>query len=216
METKDFVKKEWVLLVLMIIPFIMIALFWDDFPAKIPTHWNFSGEIDQYTSKEIGLFLVPGLNIIFYIMFYLLPRIDPRKGNYKLFRTSYNILRHSIIGFLFLMFILLFFSGLGHELNIGFIVINLTLILFLIIGNFMGKIKSNYFLGIRTPWTLENPDNWNKTHRLAGKIWVWLSLIMIILSFLIPMNILTIVYFIYIAIIVLVPFVYSYILHVKK
>jgi uncharacterized membrane protein len=215
MKIKEFVQKEWLYLILLLIPFIFIALYWNDFTDKIPVHWNFSGEIDKFTQKEIGVFLIPGLNVIFYIMFLLLPKIDPRKDNYTLFRTSYNVLRLSIIGFLFFINIIVFLSSLGYKLNVGYIVIFLTLVLFLIFGNFMGKLKSNYFVGIKTPWSLENQDIWNKTHRFSGKLWVSLSLIMIVITFILPLNILTVFYFIYIAVIVLVPIFYSYILYLS-
>ncbi len=216
METNNFFKKEFPALLLLLIPFVMIGIYWNDFPPQIPTHWNFSNEVDQYTRKEIGLFLVPGLNIILYFMFFLLPRIDPKRENYKVFGTSYNVLRLSIIGMLFFLFVILFLAGLGNDLNIGVIVINLTLVLFMVLGNYMGKFKSNYFVGIKTPWTLANEDNWNRTHRMAGKLWVFASIAMMIVGMLLPLGILAIVYFIYIGLIVLIPVVYSYVIHIKE
>ena len=201
---------------MLIIPFVIIAVYWFDFPSQIPIHWSFSGEIDSYTNKEIGLFLIPGLNIIFYLMFLLLPRIDPRKENYQLFSTSYQVLRLSIIGFFLFLFLIIVLASLGYEMNVGLVVIYLTIIMFLVFGNYMGKLKSNYFVGIKTAWTLESPDIWNKTHRFAGKLWVSLSFVMIAIGLFIPMNILTIIYFVYIGIIALVPIVYSYVLHVRK
>jgi len=215
METNNFIKRELPALLLLLIPFVMNGIYWNDFPSQIPTHWNFSNDVDQYMHKEIGLFLIPGLNIFFYIMFFLLPKIDPKRENYKVFGNSYNILRFSINGWLFVLFVILFLAGLGHELNIGLIVINLTLVLFMVLGNFMGKFKSNYFVGIKTPWTLASEENWNKTHRLAGKLWVFASIVMLILTMLLPLSVLVILYFTYVGLIILIPVIYSYKLHKK-
>ncbi len=211
----EFVKSELINLVILIIPFILIAIFWNQLPEKIPMHWDFSGNVDSYYNKELGILIIPLFNILMYVLFLALPRIDPRGKNYKLFGKTYKILRYSLNAFMFLIFVLIMLFSLGYDLNIGSIVIYSTIILFLVFGNFLGKIKSNYFVGIRTPWTLENPEVWAATHRLGGKIWVWASLIMLIVAFFLNMQILTIVYFIYIGIIVIIPTAYSYVLHRK-
>lgn len=218
MKTRDFLKNEWLFLVMMIIPFIIIAIFWNQFPAQIPTHWNFSNEIDQYSPKEFGLFIAPGLNVILYFLFLLLPRIDPRRENYSLFQGTYRALRVGIMAFIFLLFFIMTYASLGNKLNIGMIVIYLTLLLFLVIGNFLGKLRPNWFIGIRTPWTMENPEVWTRTHRLAGKIWVTGSLIMLFMGFFIPFSIIPYVYFSYIGIITLIPVIYSFIIYkqIKK
>lgn len=212
-KTIEFIKSELINLFILVIPFIIIAIFWGKLPEKIPMHWDFSGNVDTYYNKEIGIIIIPLFNILIYLLFLALPHIDPRGSNYKLFGKTYKILRFSINGLLLFIFMLIILSSLGYELNIGSIVINSTVLLFLIFGNFLGKIKSNYFIGIRTPWTLENPEIWSKTHRLGGKIWVWSSLFMLVIAFFLNIKILIIVYFVYIGIILIIPTVYSYVLH---
>lgn len=214
-KTNDFIKKELFNLLILIIPFVLIAIFWNQLPEKIPMHWDFSGNVDSYYNKELGIFIIPLFNILLYVLFLILPRIDPRGENYKFFGKTYKILRYSINGFMLLTFMLIFLFSLGYDLNIGNIVIYSTIILFMVFGNFLGKIKSNYFVGIRTPWTLENPEVWAQTHRFAGKIWVFFSFIMLIIALFLKMNVLQIVYFVYIAVITIIPVVYSYVLHRK-
>ena len=115
--------------------------------------------------------------------------------------------------FMLVLFIIILAASLGYELNIGLIVIYLTLTLFLVIGNLFGKIRPNYFLGLRTPWTLDNEEVWRKTHRLAGAIWVWSTVVMFILAAVMPITKFVYVYFSYVGLIVLVPLIYSYKYH---
>jgi uncharacterized membrane protein len=193
----------------------MLLIYWDKFPAEVPFHWNFQGAVDDWAPKEIGLLIGPAINIVMYFLFLLLPRLDPGGANYKFFQNSYKALRLTIAGFLFFLFILVFLSGLGQTLDIGRLVIYFTLIFFLIVGNFLSTFRSNWFVGIRTPWTLSSNEVWVRTHRMAGRLWVTSTLIMLFAGFFIPTNLLTIAYFSYVALIILVPIVYSYMLYKK-
>jgi uncharacterized membrane protein len=215
MKAKDYFKKEWIQLIVLIIPFIIIGILWDKFPAKIPVHWNFKGEIDRYDEKATGLFFIPVLNILIYVLFWVLPKIDPRKANYKFFQGAYNVLRFSITLFLLLLFLITVAMSLGYGLDVGRIVIYLCLLLFLLIGNFMGSFRSNYFVGIRTPWTLQNEEVWQKTHRLGGRLWAWSSLAMIILGFFLSFDVFVILCIIYFFVIAIIPILYSYIIYRK-
>ncbi|MGA2298491.1 MAG: SdpI family protein [FCB group bacterium] len=215
MEKNNFFKREWLSLLILIIPFIIIAIYWNNFPARVPTHWNISNQIDSYSPKEIGLFLIPGMNVLMYILFLAIPRLDPRRENFKLFGTTYKILRISISALMLLLFVVIVLISLGMKLNVGQIVIYGTILLFLIIGNFMGNIRRNYFAGVRTPWTLHSEEVWRLTHRISGKVWVATSVLMLIISLIIDFKILAYVYFVYIAVIMLVPILYSYFIFKK-
>jgi uncharacterized membrane protein len=213
MENKSFFSQNIVGMILLVIPFILIVVFWNDLPEKIPMHWNVEGEVDRYGSKAFGILALPVFNVILFLLFVILPKIDPRQKNYRFFGTSYNIIRIGLNSFMLVLFIIILAASLGYELNIGLIVIYLTLTLFLVIGNLFGKIRPNYFLGLRTPWTLDNEEVWRKTHRLAGAIWVWSTVVMFIIAAVIPITIFVYVYFCYVGLIVLVPLIYSYKYH---
>ena len=210
MEERSFFQREWLSLLILAAPFVLIAIFWDKIPDQVPMHWNLQNEVDSYASKGFGMFALPVFNILLYGLFFLLPRIDPRKENYKLFGSAYATLRLVIITFMFVLFGVIMLVSMGYELNIGLIVIDLVSILFLVLGNMFGKIRFNYFVGIKTPWTLANQDVWQKTHRLGGKVWVIGSIIMLILSFALPFEWLIYIFIAYIAVIVVIPVVYSY------
>jgi uncharacterized membrane protein len=210
MKSQSWIRKELINLLIIIVPFIFIALKWNDFPDKIPMHWNIKGEIDNYGSRAFGLLALPGMNILMYLLFLFIPKIDPKKSNYPLFEDKWKIIRTVIHLFILVMFFVIAFVSLGYNLPVDKIVMISVILLMLLFGNYMGNIRHNYFIGIKTPWTLANENVWRLTHRIAGKIWVISSVIMLAIVLLIPRT-WSWTFFIYIGIITIIPIVYSYI-----
>jgi len=182
-------KIDWTILILILFTYIVGIYLYPKLPEQIPIHWNIEGEVDFYGGKLFGTFLIPTLNLFFFAMFVLLPKLDPRKENYQKFTGSYKIIRHTV----HLFFILLFFVTMYNSLNvkeempkyleISFIVPFTVSILLIILGNYLGKIKDNFFVGIKTPWTLSSKNVWYKTHRLASKLYVLSGILGLIGSF---------------------------------
>jgi uncharacterized membrane protein len=202
-------KKEWINWIIILIPFIFIALNWGKFPESIPTHFGFDGTPDQYSNKVTGLILFPSINIGMYLLLMAVPFIDPRKKNYSLFDGKWRIIRtvlHTFIAFITMITCL---YSLGYKMDIGNMVCFGILALFMVLGNYMGNLRSNYFIGIRVPWTLESETVWSLTHRLAGRIWVFGSLAMIILLYFLPGM--KWMFLPFVLLIALIPIVYSYI-----
>lgn len=203
------IKKELINWILLVIPVIYIAINWDKFPAEVPIHFNFDGEPDNYASKIVGLMLLPGINIFTYILFLITPKIDPRKSNYELFIRKYTIIRTLFHLFLCEIILLVCYYSLGNKINISEIGTYSVIAMFLILGNYLGNLRSNYFIGIRVPWTLESEEVWNLTHRFAGKLWVGVSICALIAVYILPSN--KIILPIYIFVIAGLPIIYSYI-----
>jgi len=203
------IKKEFINWILLILPIIYIAINWSAFPERVPIHFNIDGEPNNYASKIVGLILLPGINIFTYILMLITPIIDPRKSNYALFINKYSIIRTLLHLFLCIVILLVCYYSLGHKINISEIGSYSIIAMFLILGNYLGNLRSNYFIGIRVPWTLENEEVWNLTHRFAGKLWVISSLIALISVFLFKEN--EIIFPIYITTIVMIPIIYSFI-----
>ncbi|WP_034379033.1 SdpI family protein [Dehalobacter sp. UNSWDHB] len=178
-------------------------------PDKVPVHWNAAGEIDGWGSAFQGAFLFPLMMAAMLILLVFLPKVDPKKKNYSRMSKPYTI----IVLVIMLFFMLIHFGSLGTAL--GYFNSFPSLIqlgvgaLFVIIGNYMGKLKHNYFAGIKTPWTLANEQVWYKTHRMAGPLWVIGGLIFMAASFL-PSQFLTVIVMIVIALLLIVPIGYSY------
>jgi len=207
-------KNDWFIGVIILLPLTFIAAFWNRFPEQIAMHFNHNGEPDKYENKAWSLFMFPVINVALYILFRVLPYIDPARRNYSLFLSKFRIIQitlHTLLTFIF--FIIALYS-LGVEMNIEKVVLYAVMTLLLILGNYMGNIRQNYFIGIRTPWTLSDETIWTKTHRLSAKLWVFTTLIMMVIAVFLPHphN----AFIAYVLIIALVPAVYSYILFRKK
>jgi uncharacterized membrane protein len=205
-------KKDWILWILLLSPLIPVLMYWDQYPDKIPTHWNMQGEVDSYGGKW-ALFLSPVINAGLYLLMILLPKIDPRSKNYTLFEGAYWWIRVAITMLIASIGFITAYASLGFKLDVGLIIQSSCVILFLVIGNQFGKVRPNYFVGIRTPWTLNNEDVWMRTHRLSARIWVIASLLMLPLIFLVQQKIGVVLFIIYLTLLVVFPVVYSWSIH---
>ena len=184
MENQDIQKismrREWLFGIILLLPFLYIPFIWNQLPDSIPTHWNAHGEVNDYSSKTFGTLFLPLLNVGMYLLFLILPKIDPRKKNYNYFGNTYRNIRLLLAIFMTIMFFITMQMALGNMSMNSKIVLFLVFGLIAILGNFMRTIRSNFFVGIRTPWTLDNPEVWRRTHEAAGKLWFYSSIIAII------------------------------------
>ncbi|HVA98252.1 MAG TPA: SdpI family protein [Bacteroidia bacterium] len=202
-------KKNGLIWLILIVPFVFIILYWNQFPAQIPTHFNLKGEADGFSGKTFGLLLLPCINVLIYLLFIALPKIDPSGKNFSLYPHKYKIIQLVLQLFILILFFITAFYAL-HKLNTSNLIDYVVILFLLVFGNYLGSIRHNYFIGIRTPWTLANEDVWTVTHRFAGKLWVAASIILLLISFFIALS--EALFITYIAIIVVVPTIYSYIL----
>ena len=181
-------KLLWLEAALLGAPFLALALFWHELPSRVPVHWNLHGQIDGWASKSFGLFLPPLLGLATILLLHVLPRLDPklqrRAGAESRIPHVLAVLRVTLAAFFTVIFTLQFLVALGYEVPVGRIVVSACLLLFAILGNYLTAVPANYFLGIRTPWTLENPDTWRATHRLGGRLLCFGALVLLLLQFL--------------------------------
>jgi len=165
---------------------------------------------NKYSGKLTGAFLMPIINLVMYGLFIFLPVLDPKRENYKLFDSTYMFFRYLFHVFFIGIQILIISAALGYNVDTGRWVIFGVSLLFMLMGNVMGRLKHNYFVGLKTPWTLASEEVWVKTHRLGAILWTCGGLIGVILSLL---NVNPGVMFIFIIIfITLIPIGYSYII----
>lgn len=205
-------KKEIPFLFIAILPFIYLSFIWNNLPDKIPMHWNGAGEIDDWGKKIEIIFPLLLISGIGYFTFLIIPSLDP-KGNLDKMGNKLHNLRYIISVFLTLLglFIVYSIQTINSNPKMIFVIIGL---LFTFLGNYFKTIKPNYFIGIRTPWTLENEDVWKKTHLLGGKLWFIGGLLMA-MTFVLPNKIQFNTFMGITAVISIVPIVYSY-LEFKK
>jgi uncharacterized membrane protein len=212
MKTKEFLKREWFLWILILAPTAFAIYHWPDFSDKVPIHWNFKGDIDNYAGKW-AVFLAPMISLGVYMLMLVLPKIDPRKKNYDKFTGAYFMIRVVLIVLMCIVGFISCISAMGVKLNTGMIVMLAVSGMTIIMGNQFGRIRTNYFVGFRTPWTLNNEEVWTKTHRFAAKIWVISGLVLLPSVIFLPATILGYVFIPFILAIAIVPFVYSWKIH---
>jgi uncharacterized membrane protein len=171
-------RTEIISLFLIAAMFVLAAITWPVVPDRIPVHWGFSGQPDRYGGKFEGLLLLPLISLGIYLFLLLLPRIDPRGGRYQRFAGAYLVIRTVLISFFVVVYVVGVLWARGVTVDIMMIMSLAMGLLFMVIGNYMGKLRPNWFAGIRTPWTLSSVESWNKTHRLGGKLFIAVGLIM--------------------------------------
>jgi uncharacterized membrane protein len=155
---------------LILVSFLMGAYLQPYMPEKMASHWDANGNVDGYMSRFWGLFLMPVISAILFMVFILIPRIDPLKENIEGFRGHFNVFTLLLFGFLFYLYMLVMLWNLGYRFNlIQFLAPAFGLIIYYA-GVMMENAKQNWFIGVRTPWTLSSEVVWNKTNRLAGKL----------------------------------------------
>ncbi|MDW7695306.1 SdpI family protein [Flammeovirgaceae bacterium SG7u.111] len=214
MDVKSYLKKEWLFFVVLLIPFVVYAIMWESIPEKLPSHWNYKGEIDGYTQKGLRIFFLPFINVIVYVLVLFVPKIDPKK-RIDIYVPGVRSLRFVLCTFLSALSLLILATGLGYVSDSSKIINQLIILLLVFLGNYMGKIKPNYFIGVRTPWTLENKEVWKKTHRFTGLLWVLASVPMLFISIFLSSVLMSKVFTAFVLTIALIPVVYSYILFKK-
>ncbi|MDA0677881.1 MAG: SdpI family protein [Bacteroidetes bacterium] len=166
---KNSTYTELLIFAIIIIPAIYLLLIWADLPEEVPMHWNASGEIDRYGSKNELVGLLFMLNLPLYVILKYAPKIDPKK---KISETQLAGLRLVMHLFMSAMAVFILYSTKQAELSSPFGLVSIVGLLFAGLGWYFPRIKPNYFIGIKTPWTLENDEVWQRTHKASGPVWI--------------------------------------------
>ena len=203
-------KLVWLII---IAPAIYLAIIWNRLPDTVAMHYDLQGNPDRFGSKKelIGLTaILIGVNILVYFLLTNIYRIDPKKyaadNKDRLRRIAFAV----VIFMSALLSLIIYSSTQGNiKLDAG-IIFSGTGLLFAVIGNYLPNLKPNYFAGLRLPWTLENADNWRKTHALAGKLWFAGGLFLAAICLFLPTVIAIITFFVVMTVITIIPCVYSY------
>ena len=207
-------RKEVPIIGIILVPCIYLAFLWNSLPEKVPTHWNYKGEIDRWGDKYslIGLlFLLP---VLTYLLLLIIPKIDPKK-RIDLMGGKYYQIKFILVLMMSLLSMFIIHLTKNESISNPNLIFALMGILIVVMGNYFKVIKPNYFLGIRTPWTLENKEVWRSTHTFASKLWFTGGLLIIIGGIFLPDDFFLMVFLSIIGLIVIVPMIYSYLKYKK-
>jgi uncharacterized membrane protein len=208
-------KVNWLEAALLFAPFLVIAAFWNKLPARIPIHWNLRGEIDRWaSSKSIEIFVLPLIALALVALLRVLPWLDPKlratlQENERM-RAALQIMRLTFAAFFGALFSIQIATALGYTIASGRAVIWCTLVLFAIMGNYLGNLRPNYFVGIRTPWTLESAATWRATHRLGGRLMFFGAFLLLVAEFFLSQSTFGFLFVTLILLLVAWAFLYSW------
>ena len=202
--------KELSIIGLLAIPYVYLATIWKDLPDIVPTHFGMNGEANDWSSKTMLLYMPSAILVGIYLLLLILPKLDPKK---RIEQMGEKYFTFRFILFLFFALLNVYLLNITQDGKLESPNMLLALIggLFAAIGNYMQTMRPNYFMGIRTPWTLENENVWKKTHRLGGRLWMAGGILIVLLSFVITDNLVFAVIFgSIILVMVIIPLVFSY------
>lgn len=195
--------------IITLLPILAGIILWNQLPDQMPTHWNAAGEVDGWSSKPFAVFGLPMILLGIQWLCVIGTSADPKKAAHP--EKVLHLIFWMVPVLSVMMHAFTYAAALGKNVRIDLFVPVLLGLVFTIIGNYLPKCKQNYTIGIKIPWTLNSEENWNKTHRLSGRIWVVCGLTILFTGFfgitwiVLPAALLM----------VLVPLVYSYTLYCK-
>ena len=189
---------------------VFAAVLYPSLPEMIPTHWNAQGEVDGYMKKPGGVLMMPAMALFTFIIMKIIPVISPKGFRTDKFSNVIGVLQVTLVGFMSIVATLVLLEARGLNVRINEVIIAGVGLLFVVIGNYLGKVRKNFFIGIRTPWTLASDEVWNRTHRMGGKLFMLSGAIIWVGALLhLPLT-----WTVVVAVgLVLIPVVYSYFLY---
>ena len=173
-------RSQWLSLALVLAAFALTAILYPHLPQRVPVHWNLSGQANRYAAKPWGPFEIPLAMAAIYVLLLLVPAISPRGYRIDQFRRTFDVIRTAMMIFVFVVVAVADLAAIDRSLQTGRIIFAALGVFLAILGNYMGKITKNFFVGIRTPWTLANDEVWMRTHRLGGKLFMIAGLALVV------------------------------------
>lgn len=164
--------RKWIPLLIVIAGLVASAIVYPDLPERMPTHWNMAGEVDGWTRRAWGAWMIPIVIALMWALMRWLPTIDPRGKNYMKFGGAFEGIMISVMLFMLVLHLITLRAALGYPVAMERVLPVGVGVLFVTIGNLLPRARPNWFVGIRTPWTLSSDRVWEKTHRVGGRLFV--------------------------------------------
>jgi uncharacterized membrane protein len=203
-------------LIMIVLATLVGLALWNRLPDPMASHWDANDQVNGYMSKFWGVFLMPLMTAGLFLLFLAIPNIDPLKANIARFREAFNLFIVLFVGFMVYIYLLTLLWNLGYTgFNMSEAMLPALGLLFFFIGSLMRKTKRNFFIGIRTPWTLSSDTVWEETHRVGSVLFMIAGALAFLGSF---VGGKTAIWFIFVPVMVsvLITLVYSYVLYQRE
>jgi len=178
--------RKWIPILLIVAAVAATILYYPKLPETMTTHWSVSGEPNGFSSRLWGAWMLPVIMAAVWLIMRAIPHIDPRKANYEKFSGMYDAMVILILAFMLAMHIVLLMAATGAPIRMERVVMPSVGVFIAIMGILIPKAHPNWFVGIRTPWTLTSDLSWERTHKIGGTLFVILGVLMVASSFVAP------------------------------
>jgi len=180
--------RKWLAPLCIAAAFVGSGLVWARLPERVPVHWDAHGTVNSYGSRIEGAFILPAVMLGIWLLLRALPRIDPRRANYAKFADTYDLLVNSLVALFLVMHFALLANAIGWPVSMQRVAPVLVGLQFIILGNALPRARSNWWFGIRTPWTLSNDRVWTRTHRVGGYLLTAAGAVMLLIGAVVPTS----------------------------
>ena len=204
-------RSRWFGLVIAALAVALSIWAYPSLPPTVATHFNLRGTPDGFSSRFVAVAIGPLVIVGITLLFNVLPKVDPRRENYAKFLSTYWLFANAVIAFMLIIHGIVIATGLGFSVRIDRLMPLFIGLLFVVIGNYLTRVEPNWFVGIRTPWTLSSDTVWRKTHRSGGGLMVLGGLIVATAAFL-PHSALLPLLIVALVVAAVIPVVLSYVL----
>lgn len=206
---KQAILKEIPLVLILLVPILFLANYWNTIPDIVPIHYNFKGEADNFGSKKYLILVILILPVFTYILLTIIPWLDKNK-KLAAMGNKYTQLKYVLVSLMSALSIYIINVTMNENQNTFKFIAIFTSIFFILIGNYLKTLKTNHYVGVRTPWTLNNEAVWKKTHEMTSYLWIALGVILLLAVFLINNQLIYPIFLSIIIIASIIPIVYSY------
>ncbi|MCX6768440.1 MAG: SdpI family protein [Candidatus Micrarchaeota archaeon] len=177
-------RNEWLMVMMVLASVLMAGWFYPQLPDVVASHWNAEGQVDGYMDKGMATFMLPVMMLLLAALFFVIPRIDPLKENIEKFRDAYEEMVIVILAFFLFIYLQTMLWNIGIRISVALTVPFGVGLLFIYLGFLLQKAKRNWFVGIRTPWTMSSDRVWEKTHKIGGTLFKAMGIVVILSIFL--------------------------------
>lgn len=179
-------RSRWLAPLLILLALAFGLAVYSRLPEEVPSHWNVSGRADDTIPRAAAVLLLPLVALGLWALLTVLPRLDPRRPGYRDFLPTYRLFVNLIVGELALLQIIVLGYALGWRIDPARLIPAAAGLVFVGLGNELGRVRPNWFIGVRTPWTLSNDEVWRRTHRIGGRFFVATGLVWIVAALFLP------------------------------